>query len=164
MRAGGFGEILIQAAMKEGECQLWPGRWGIDRGDSGVFKTIVVKIKKRMGSNRCLCVFMCDWYVLTHVEPSTDSVRCVCSMTGRCAGVSSHQVVLFEIELQDGVFDSSKHKADVLSVRGARKVGVDDLVAVGIQVHKHLQDELPRCLSVSLGTYDTHTHTLTVWT
>ena len=76
--------------------------------------------------------------------------------------MSSHQVVLFEIELQDGVFDSSKHKADVFSVRGARKVGVNDLVAVGIQVHKHLQDELPRCLSVSLGTYDTHTYTYNV--
>jgi hypothetical protein len=30
-------------------------------------------------------------------------------------------------------------------------VGVDDLVAVRVQVHKHLQDKLPACLSVSLG-------------
>jgi len=47
-------------------------------------------------------------------------------------GASSHQIVLFEVELQDGVFDGRKHEADVLSVRGTGEVGVDDLVAVGV--------------------------------
>lgn len=50
----------------------------------------------------------------------------------------SHQVVLFEVELQDGVFDSCKDEADVLRVGGTREVGVDDLVTVWVQVHKHL--------------------------
>lgn len=64
----------------------------------------------------------------------------------------SHQIVLFEVELQDGVLDSCKHEADVLSVRGAREVRVDDLVAVGVQVHEHLEDELPCGLRVPLRT------------
>ncbi|MEQ2194182.1 hypothetical protein XENOCAPTIV_024948 [Xenoophorus captivus] len=57
-----------------------------------------------------------------------------------------------QVELQDGVFDGRKHKADVLSVRGTGKVRVDDLVTVWVQVHKHFEDELPCCLSISLGT------------
>lgn len=64
----------------------------------------------------------------------------------------SHKVVLFEVQLQDGVFDGCEDEADVLGVRGAGEVRVDDLVAVGIQLHKHLQDELASCLGVSLGT------------
>lgn len=79
----------------------------------------------------------------------------------------SHQVVLLQVELQDGVFDGSEDEADVLGVRGAGEVGVDDLVAIRVQVHKHLQDKLPACLGISLGTWggtDTsaHTHTHTV--
>lgn len=65
----------------------------------------------------------------------------------------SHQVVLFEVELQDGVFDSSKDEADVLCVSCACEMGVDDLVTVWVQVHKHLQDELSTCLCVPLGTW-----------
>ena len=48
------------------------------------------------------------------------------------------QVVLLQVELQDIVLDGSKHKADVLRVRGAGEVRVDDLIAVWVQVHKHL--------------------------
>lgn len=66
----------------------------------------------------------------------------------------SHQVVLLEVELQDGVFDRCKDKADVLRVGGACEMGVDDLVTVWVQVHKHLQDELSTRLSVPLGTLD----------
>lgn len=65
----------------------------------------------------------------------------------------SHQVVFFEVKLQDGVFDSSKDEADVLRVSGACEMGVDDLVTVWVQVHKHLQDELPTCLAVTLRTW-----------
>lgn len=72
----------------------------------------------------------------------------------------SHQVVLLQVELQDGVFDSGEHKADVLGVRGAGEVGVDDLVAIRVQVHKHLQDELAARLGVSLGTYVRDIHIL----
>ncbi len=68
--------------------------------------------------------------------------------------LSSHQVVFFEVELQDGVFDSCKDEADVLCVGGACEMGVDDLVTVWVQVHKHLQDELPTCLGVPLGTWE----------
>lgn len=72
----------------------------------------------------------------------------------------SDQVVFFEVELQDGVFDGSEDEADVLGVRGAGEVGVDDLVAIRVQVHKHLQDELAARLGVSLGTYVRDIHIL----
>lgn len=72
----------------------------------------------------------------------------------------SHQVVLLQVELQDGVFDGGENKADVLCVRGAGEVRVDDLVAVRVQVHKHLQDELAARLGVSLGTYVRDIHIL----
>lgn len=65
---------------------------------------------------------------------------------------SSHQVIFFKVELQDGVFDSCKDEADVLRVSGACEMGVDDLVTVWVQVHKHLQDELPTSLGIPLGT------------
>lgn len=64
-----------------------------------------------------------------------------------------HQVVFLQVELQDGVLDGGKHEADVLRVGGAGEVRVDDLVAVGVQVHKHLQDELAARLGVPLGTW-----------
>lgn len=64
----------------------------------------------------------------------------------------SNQVVFFEIELQDGVFDGREDKADVLRVGGTCEMGVDDLVTVWVQVHKHLQDELAACLGISLRT------------
>lgn len=44
----------------------------------------------------------------------------------------SHQVVLFEVQLQDGVFDGGEDEADVLGVRGAGEVRVDDLVTVRV--------------------------------
>jgi len=71
----------------------------------------------------------------------------------------SHQVVLLEVELQDGVLDGGEHESDVLRVRGAGEVGVDDLVAVGVQVHEHLQDELAARLGVPLGPCSILTHT-----
>lgn len=64
-----------------------------------------------------------------------------------------NQVVLFEVELKDRVFDGSEDEADVLRVRGAREVRVDDLLAIWIQVHEHLQDELSTCLSILLRTW-----------
>lgn len=63
-----------------------------------------------------------------------------------------HQVVLLQVQLQDGVFDGGKDKTDVFGVCGAGEVGVDDSVA-GIQVHEHLQDELASCLGVPLWTW-----------
>lgn len=63
-----------------------------------------------------------------------------------------HQVVLLQVELQDGVFDGGEDEADVLGVGGAGEVRVDDLVAVRVQVDKHLQDELPGRLSIPLWT------------
>lgn len=68
--------------------------------------------------------------------------------------LSSHQVVFFEVELQDGVFDSCKHEADILRVGGACEMGVDNLVTVWVQVHKHLQDELATRLGIPLGTWE----------
>lgn len=70
----------------------------------------------------------------------------------RLRRLALHQVVLLQIELQDGVFDGGEDEADVLRVGGAGEVGVDDLVAVRVQVHEHLQDELAACLGVPLRT------------
>lgn len=67
------------------------------------------------------------------------------------SSVCLHQVVLLQVELQDGVLDGGEDEADVFRVCRASKVRIDDFVAVGIQVDKHLQDELPPRLSVSLG-------------
>lgn len=64
-----------------------------------------------------------------------------------------HQVVLFQIELQDGVLDGGEDEADVFRVCRAGEVRIDDFVTVGIQVDKHLQDELCPRLSVSLGAW-----------
>lgn len=64
---------------------------------------------------------------------------------------ASHQVILLQVQLQDGVLHRREHEADVLRVGGAGEMRVDDLVAVGVQIHKHLQDELPRGLGVPLG-------------
>lgn len=54
--------------------------------------------------------------------------------------------------LKDGVLDRRKDEADVFGVCGAGEVRVDDLVAVRVQVHKHLQDELAARLGVPLRT------------
>lgn len=56
--------------------------------------------------------------------------------------------------MQDGVFDGRKDETDVLRVGGAREMGVDYLVTIWVQVHKHLQDELPTCLRVPLRTWE----------
>lgn len=40
---------------------------------------------------------------------------------------------------------------DVLGVGGAGEMGIDDLVFVRVQVHKHFQDELPASQRVPLG-------------
>lgn len=65
---------------------------------------------------------------------------------------SLHQVVLLQVELQDRVFDGGKDEADILRVGGAGEVRVDYLIAVRVQVHKHLEDELSSCLGVPLRT------------
>lgn len=70
-----------------------------------------------------------------------------------CFFLFLHQVVLLQVQLQDGIFDGGKDKADVFCVCGAGEVRVDDLVAVWIQVHEHLQDELASRLGVSLWTW-----------
>lgn len=62
-----------------------------------------------------------------------------------------HQIVLLQVELQDGILDGGEDEADVFRVCRASKVRIDDFVTVRIQVDKHLQDELPPRLSVSLG-------------
>lgn len=67
-------------------------------------------------------------------------------------GLALHQVVLLQIELQDGVLDGGEDEADVLRVGGAGEMGVDDLIAVRVQVHEHLQDELAARLGISLRT------------
>ncbi len=54
--------------------------------------------------------------------------------------------------LQDGVLDRCEDEADVLCVCGAGEVRVDDLVAIWVQIHKHLQDELAARLGIPLRT------------
>lgn len=64
------------------------------------------------------------------------------SLPRDCSVCSSHQVIFHKVGMQNDVFHSCKDKVDVLRVSGACEVGVDDLVTVWFQVHKHLQDEL----------------------
>lgn len=82
------------------------------------------------------------------------SLGCIVSQIASVSvrGLALHQVVLLQIELQDGVFDGGKDEADVLRVGGAGEMGVDDLIAVWVQVHEHLQDKLAACLGVPLRT------------
>ena len=63
-----------------------------------------------------------------------------------------HQVVLLEIQLENGVLDGRKHKANILRVGGAGEMGINDLIAVGVQLHEHLENELPGGLGIALGT------------
>lgn len=98
-------------------------------------------------------------YVFMQVCVFTSGLCTVCGPPGLSLASSlspfsislSHEVVLFEVQLQDGVFDGCEDEANVLRVGGAGKMGVDDLVAVWVQVHKHLQDELPASLGIPLG-------------
>lgn len=93
----------------------------------------------------------------------------------------SHQVVLLQIQLQNSVLNCREYKSDVLCICGGKKrrgeqawtgggvkgnevrgggqftcgaceVGVDDLVWIWVQIHKHLEDELSGCLSIFLWT------------
>ena len=80
------------------------------------------------------------WCIVSQICVS----QCVC----QCSAL--HQVVLLQVELQDGVFDGGEDEADVLCVGGAGEVGVDDLVTVWVQVHEHLEDKLSPCLGISL--------------
>ena len=82
------------------------------------------------------------------------SLGCIDSQIAsvRVRGLALHQVVLLQIELQDGVFDGGEDEADVLCVGGAGEMRVDDLIAVWVQVHKHLEDKLAACLGVPLRT------------
>lgn len=93
----------------------------------------------------CMCICVCVWGLLSLTPSLSNPLPLSVS--------PSHQVVFFEVELQDGVFDSCKDEADVLRVGGACEMGVDDLVTVWVQVHEHLQDELSTRLSVPLGTW-----------
>ena len=86
----------------------------------------------------CVCIYIYD--VSFHRFASVSVCRCS----------ALHQVVLLQVELQDGVFDGGKDEADVLCVGGTGEVRVDDLVAVWVQVHEHLEDELSPCLGISL--------------
>lgn len=82
------------------------------------------------------------------------SLGCVVSQIASVSvrRLTLHQVVLLQIELQDGVFDGGEDEADVLRVGGAGEMGVNDLIAVWVQVHEHLQDKLAACLGVPLRT------------
>lgn len=63
-----------------------------------------------------------------------------------------HEVELPEVELQDGVFDSSKHKADVLRVRRTREVRVDDFLFVWILILVKFQDKVFGSFDILLRT------------
>ena len=87
------------------------------------------------------------------IHPFTDFVsQCASRACSRTPRRALHQVVLLQVELQNGVFDGSKDKSDVLCVGGTGEVRVDDLIAVWIQVHKHLEDKLSSCLGIPLWT------------
>lgn len=96
----------------------------------------------------CVCVWVC---VVTVCRGG--ACRSPWLLPLPCGSAPSDQVVFFEVELQDGVFDGREDKADVLRVGGTGEVRVDDLVAVWVQVHKHLEDKLSSCLSISLRTW-----------
>lgn len=44
----------------------------------------------------------------------------------------SNQVVLLQVELEDGVLDSCKDETDVFCVCGTCEMGIDDFITVGI--------------------------------
>ena len=71
--------------------------------------------------------------------------------TGGTEEAQLDQIVLLQVQLEDGVLDGGKDKADVLGICGACEVGVDNFVTVRVQVHEHLQDEFSSCLGISLG-------------
>ena len=63
------------------------------------------------------------------------------------------EVELLQVVPEDGVLHGDEHEADVLRVRGAREVGVNGLLAVGVLLLVHLQDELASCLRVLRRTW-----------
>lgn len=60
--------------------------------------------------------------------------------TAKCCIVEgpSHQVVLLQVQLQDGILHCRKHKPDVLCICCTCEMGIDDLIRVRVQIHKHL--------------------------
>lgn len=71
----------------------------------------------------------------------------------RCGQQRLDKVELPQVQLEDGVLDGSEDKADVLRVRGAREVGVDDLLLVRVLVLIELQDKVSGSLDVLLGSW-----------
>lgn len=71
---------------------------------------------------------------------------------GRGLAAPLHEVELPEVELQDGVFDSSKHEADVLRVRRTREVRVDDFLFVWILILVKFQDKVFGSFDILLRT------------
>lgn len=62
-----------------------------------------------------------------------------------------NQVELFEVESEDGVFNSCEDQADVLCVGGTREVRVDGFVFVFVLLHVHLKNKLLGCLWIVFG-------------
>lgn len=98
----------------------------------------------------CACVCMYAWSIFSQI--ASVSV-CRGPEVGSPARAALHQVVLLQVELQDGVLDGGEDETDVLCVGGTGEVRVDDLIAVRVQVHKHLEDKLSPCLGIPLWTW-----------
>lgn len=71
----------------------------------------------------------------------------------RCGQQHLDEVELPQVQLEDGVLDGSEDKADVLCVRGAREVGVDDLLLVRVLVLIELQDKVSGGFDVLLWSW-----------
>ena len=65
---------------------------------------------------------------------------------------SLDQVVLLQVKLQNGIFHSGKYETNVFRVCGTRKMRVDNLIRIWVQINKHLKDKLTRSLSITLWT------------
>ncbi|TNN30197.1 hypothetical protein EYF80_059651 [Liparis tanakae] len=67
------------------------------------------------------------------------------------SSASLHEPEGVHVAEEDVVLDGREDEADVVRVRGAGEVGVDDAVLVGAESDEHLQDELLRRSGVPLG-------------
>jgi len=50
---------------------------------------------------------------------------------------SLHQVIFLQVELQYRIFHCREHKPNIFGICGAREVGINNFLCVGIQVYKH---------------------------
>lgn len=65
----------------------------------------------------------------------------------------SNQVVVLQVALQDVVLHRVEDKSNVVRVRGAGEVRVDDFFRVGIKADKHAQNEFGPGVGVPLGAW-----------